>query len=193
MLAQGIAPPIAEYRSVGKIDGSFEIQNPADYPVVALLEARSFSVDDHGQVVFRPLDKGIDVRMGSNSFMLRAHDKHIVFYKATFPSSPMSFCIVTTVTKAGALTGMRLNFIFPHMIYVYQKEKLGRSDINLSSVDGVLRITNLSDKLGRVEGVHSAKEELGGFPLYPRQTREVPITGEKISVKFEDGFKVELR
>src|SRR3954462_4459591 len=121
MLAQGIAPPVAEYRSSDKIDGSFEIQNNTDDAMVTLLEAKSFAVDEHGQVAHRPLDPGIQLRMGSSSFIIRAHDSHIVFYKATLPSSPTSISIVTTMTKAGAMTGMRINYIFPHMIYVYQR------------------------------------------------------------------------
>lgn len=191
MPGQGIAPPLAEYRGGQKIDGSFEIQNNADFPMVTLLEAKSFAVDGRGQIAFRPLDAGISLRMGSSSFIVRPHDARIVFYKATFPSAPASFAIITTMTKAGAETGMRVNLVFPHLIYVYQKDKLAKAEVSLALADGVLSIHNLSQKLGRVQSVHSSHEDLGGFPLYPGQTREVPIKGSKVTVKFEDGFKAE--
>lgn len=200
MLAQGIAPPVAEYRSLSKIDGSFEIHNDSDYAMAVFLEPKSFTVDDHGVVLFRALDPGIQIRMGSSSFVLRAHDSRTVFYKANFPSAPVSFSIITNVTKAQALkdvaqdavgVGIRINYVLPHMIYVYQKDKLAKSDIDLTLADGVLHVANLSQKLGRVETVHSSAGDLGGFPLYPGQTRLLPITGGKINVEFEDGFKLE--
>ncbi len=191
MAAQSIAPPIAEYRGA-KAEGMFTLQNTVDYPMVVVLETKSFSVDDHGQVQYRPLDPGIKISMGANSFVLRAHDSRMIFYKATFPSAPASFSIIPTMTKAGVLTGVRINYILPHMIYVYQKDKLQKSDIKVDLVDGILHVQNLSNKLGRVENVETSKHDLGGFPLFPGQTRDVPINGEKASVTFEDGFKVNV-
>ena len=191
MAAQSIAPPIAEYRNA-KANGMFEIQNNADYPMAVVLETKSFEVDDRGQVRYRPLDPGIKIEMGASSFLLRAHDSRMIFYKATFVSTPASFSILPTMTKAGVLQGLRVNYILPHMIYVYQKEKFQRSDIKVELVDGVLRIQNLSSKLGRVEAVQAPKQDLGGFPLFPGQTREIALTADKASVTFEDGFKVNV-
>ena len=189
--AQSVAPPIAEYRGA-KADGMFTIENGADYPMAVVLETKSFSVDDHGQVQYRKLDPGIEIKMGASSFVLGAHDSRMIFYKATCPSAPASISIVPTMTKAGAINGVRINFILPHMIYLYQKEKLQQSDIKVQLADGVLRIQNLSDKLGRVQGVQASKQDLGGFPLFPGQTRQVPMTGERARVTFEDGFKVDV-
>jgi len=192
VLGQGIAPPIVESRGGNKVDGMFEIQNNADYPMATMLEVKSFTVDDEG-LKFRPLDAGIQVKLGSNSFILRAHDSRMVFYKATFPAAPVSFSIVTSMTKAGALEGVRINYVFPHIVYVYQKDKLTRSDVKIDQENGVLRVQNLSQKLGRVEAVLVAKDELRGFPLYPGQTRLVPVNDGKLSVKFEDGFTVGIQ
>lgn len=191
LLAQGIAPPIAEYRG-DKVDGVFEIQNTADYSMAVMLVTKSFDVDEHGQVRYRPLDKDIKIKMGSSSFVLRPHDSRMIFYKASFPVSPASFSIIATMTRVEALEGIRVSFVFPHMIYVYQKAKLDRSDIRIELADGVLHVRNLSQKLGRVEEVQASKQELGGFPIYPGQTRDVVATGAtKATVKFEDGFKIE--
>jgi hypothetical protein len=191
MAAQSIAPPIAEYRGA-KADGMFEIKNTTDYSMAVVLETRSFAVDDHGQVRYRPLDPGIQIKMGASSFVLRAHDSRMIFYKATFPSAPASVSIMPTMTKAGVVEGVRVNYILPHMIYVYQKVKFQRSDVKVQLADGLLQIQNLSTKLGRIESVEAPKQDLGGFPLYPGQTRQVALSGDKASVTFEDGFKVNV-
>jgi hypothetical protein len=190
LMAQSIAPPIAEYRG-NKAEGMFEVRNNTDDSMAVVLATQSFIVNEHGIVQYRPLDKGIQIKMGASSFVLRPHDNRIIFYKASFPISPASFSIIATVTKAKQTEGVRINYILPHMIYVYQKETLGKSDIKLDVIDNVLHIHNLSHKFGRVSTVQFNKEESGSFPLYPGQTRDVPVTGNKVSVRFEDGFKVE--
>ena len=189
--AQSIAPPIAEYRGA-KIDGMFQLQNTSDYAMAVVLEAKSFSVDDHGQVVYRPLDTGTMISLGASSFVIRPHDSRMVFYKATVASTPTSFSIIPTMTKAGVLTGMRINYILPHMVYVYQREKFQKSDIKVDVAGGVLHIQNLSTKLGRVQSIQAPRQDLAGFPLFPGQTREMPVAGQKVSVTFEDGFKVSV-
>jgi hypothetical protein len=161
--------------------------------MAVVLETRSFTVDEHGQVQYRSLDAGIQIQMGASSFVLRPHDRRMIFYKASFPSAPVSFSIIPTMTKAVAVTGVRINYILPHMIYVYQKEKLQRSDINVKLEDGVLHVQNLSRKLGRVIAVQASKEELGGFPLFPGQTRDLPVGGDRANVTFEDGFKIAVK
>ena len=192
LLAQSISPPIAEYRG-NKVDGMFEIQNGADYPMAVLIETKSFDVDGHGQVHYRPLDKDVHLSLGASSFIIRPHDSHMVFYKASVPAAPNSFSIIATMTRAAAVPGMRINFVLPHMIYVYQKEKLVRTDIRLQLADGVLHIENTSQKLGRVASVQAPKQGTGGFPLYPGETREIAIAGDRATVNFEDGFKIELK
>jgi hypothetical protein len=192
LTAQTIAPPVAEYRG-DKVNGMFEVRNNTDDSMAVVLATQSFTVDEHGTVQYRPLDKGIQVKVGASSFVLRPRDNRLIFYKASFPTSPTSFSVIATMTKAKQTEGLRVNYILPHMIYVYQKEKLGRSDIKLDVVDNVLRIHNLSQKLGRVSSVQLGREESGSFPLYPGQVREVPVAGNKVSVKFEDGFTAETK
>jgi hypothetical protein len=188
--AQGIAPPVAEYRG-SKASGMFEVQNTTGDAMAVTLESKSFVVDEHGIVVYSPLDKNIKIRMGASSFVLSPHDNRMIFYKASFPTSPVSFSIVATMTKAAQQTGMRVEFVFPHMVYVYQKEKLNRSEITLQLVNGVLLIHNSSQKLSRVLEVNAAKKDLGGFPICPEQVREVSVPrAVQASVKFEGGFSL---
>lgn len=192
LLGQGIAPPIAEYRG-DNASGMFEIQNTTDDPMAVILSAMGFTVDEQGHVKYSPLASATKIKMGASSFVLQPHDSRMIFYKASFPTAPTSFSIIATLTKVEAVdSGMRLSFVFPHMVYVYQKAKFDQKDIRIELVNGVLRIHNLSKKLGRVESVQAnAGEQTGGFPIYPDQTREVIVTGAtKATVKFEDGFKV---
>lgn len=192
MAAQAIAPPIAEYRST-KIDGMLELHNSMDFPMAALIETKKFDVDGKGQVHYAPLPENVHVSLGATSFIIRPRDTHMVFYKALVPDIPTSFAIVVTMTRAKAAEGMRINYVLPHVVYVYQKEKLSRSDIRVDTQDGIVHIQNLSQKLGRVAGVHASQEELGAFPLYPGQTRDVAIKGNKITVSFMDGFKITVK
>jgi len=90
-------------------------------------------------------------------------------------------------------TGVRLGYVFPHMIYLYQKTKLTKSDVQVGLKDGKVVIVNNSEKLGRVEFIHDGSTELSGFPLYPGQTRQILVAGANPVVNFEDGFKVEAR
>lgn len=190
---QGIAPPIAEYRG-SKVSGMFEIRNTTGDPMAVTLDTRNFTVDERGQVHYSPLAPDVKVQMGSSSFVLSAHERRMVFYKVTFPSAPASFSIVTTMTKAQEQVGMRVKFVLPHMIYVYQKEKLKRADVSLDLGDGILRIHNLSAKLGRVAEVVIDSGDVGGFPIYPNQIREVAVAGAtRASVKFDDGFSISTR
>jgi hypothetical protein len=79
------------------------------------------------------------------------------------------------------------------MIYLYQKAKLAKSDLQVSLKGSTLTIKNLSEKLGRVEFIHNGNNDLDGFPIYPQQTREIPVTEAKTTVEFEEGFKIEAR
>jgi hypothetical protein len=190
---QSIAPPIAEYRG-SKVSGMFEIRNTTGDAMAVTLDTKTFTVDERGQVHYGPLAQDVKVQMGSSSFVLSAHDKRMVFYRVSFPSSPASFSIVTTMTKAQEQVGMRVKFVLPHMIYVYQKEKLKRSDVSLDLGNGVLRIHNLSPKLGRVSEVLVDSGDVGGFPIYPNQIREVAVAKTtRASVKFDDGFSLSAR
>ena len=161
--------------------------------MAVLIETKSFAVDGRGEVHYLPRDKNVELSLGASSFIVRPHDSHMVFYKAAVAASPSSFSIVATMTRAGAVPGMRINFVLPHMIYVYQKEKLRPEDVKVQWAGGVLHIQNTSQKLGRVTAVKAAKQEIGGFPLYPGETREVPMVSDRTTVSFEGGFKIETK
>jgi hypothetical protein len=191
-LAQAISPPIAEYRGL-KAEGSFRIDNTTDQTMVVLLETKSFRVDDNGRPVYSPLQPQVRIDFGASSFSIRPQDSYTVYYKAISKISPVSFSIIPTMLPGERKTGVSLEYVFPHMVYLYQKTKLTKTDVQVSLKDGNVVIVNNSEKLGRVEFIHDGSTQLSGFPLYPGQTRQIVVASANPVVNFEDGFKVEAR
>jgi hypothetical protein len=205
-MGQTVSPPIAEYR--GKASGMVELRNDGDEPLAAILEVRGFQVDEQGALLYVPLDPKIKVDLGANSFVIPPHQSHFVFYKASSDQAACWFAILSTLTRATNEAGkMRINFILPHVVYVYQKSKLKRSDLNVSlnpAPDGsyALEIANLSEKLGRVQSIDVSGFEkdlsLGGIPVFPAKKRFVDVnagpkkTNPKVNVVFEDGFSISV-
>jgi hypothetical protein len=206
-VAQTVSPPVAEYRN--KANGMFELRNDGDAPLAAILEVHGFTVDEHGQIMPQALDPALKVELGSNSFVIPPHQAHYVFYKASCSSPQAWFSIQSTLTKAASAPGqMRINFVLPHVVYIYQKQKLKKEDVSVhlkpGQADGhyTLEIENHSDKLSRVETVtgqgFEKPVEAGGFPIFPQKTRQVvldggnPGAGAKVRISFEDGFSVQV-
>ncbi len=111
------------------------LRNDGDVPLAALLEVRGFQVNDKFDVDSAPLDAGIRVDLGTNSFVIPPHQMHYVFYKAAAKTLPAWFAIVCNLTQAKPLQdGMRINFVFPHLVYVYQKAKFNKEDITVRAL-----------------------------------------------------------
>lgn len=206
-VAQTVAPPVAEYRT--KANGMFELRNDGDAPLAAILEVHGFSVDENGSLTYQPINPSLKVELGANSFVIPPHQSHYVFYKASSPLPQAWFTILSTLTKAASAPGqMRINFVLPHVVYIYQKQKLKKEDVSAKLVAGKtagqysLEIDNHSDKLSRVESVtgegFEKSVESGGFPLFPGKKRRVVIDGgtsggdAKVKVLFEDGFSLQV-
>jgi hypothetical protein len=190
--AQTVAPPIAEFRGF-KAEGTFTISNNTEQSMMVTLEARSFTVQDGNKVAYRPLSPTLHLEYGSSSFVLPANDSHTVYYKAVWTVSPVSFSILPTMTPISKVKGIRINFCIPHMVYVYQKAKLSKGDVQVAMRNGKVVIANSSEKLGRVQYIQDGNRDISGFPLYPGQTREVVVSANKATIQFEEGFKVEAR
>jgi hypothetical protein len=205
--AQTVSPPVAEYRN--KANGMFELRNDGDTPLAAILEVHGFTVDEAGTLTYQALDSEVKVELGANSFVIPPHQSHYVFYKATTTAPQAWFTILSTLTKAASAPGqMRINFILPHVVYVYQKQKLKKDDITVKLSTGraagqyTLEIENHSNKLSRVESVSGEgfekSLESGGFPIFPGKKRQVVLNGgipnaaAKVKVSFEDGFSVQV-
>jgi hypothetical protein len=205
---QTLSPPLAEYR--GKADGMLWLRNDGDVPLAALLEVRGFQVNDKFDVDSAPLDAGIRVDLGTNSFVIPPHQMHYVFYKAAAKTLPAWFAIVCNLTQAKPLQdGMRINFVFPHLVYVYQKAKFNKEDITVRALPAAdpgeyrLEFQNSAAKLGRIKGIQtkgfSPDGGHGGFPLFPHETRLLivkagkPTEQSRFQIQFEDGLRLEER
>ena len=203
-VGQTVSPPIAEYR--GKASGMVELRNDGDFPLAAIMEVKGFTVDEKGVLLYTALDPKIDVEFGASSFVIPPHQSHFVFYKTKSELPQCWFAFLTTLTRANAdKHTMKVNFILPHVVYVYQKPKLKRADVNvtlLSGEDGAvkLQIDNKSEKLGRVQSVETHGFEknlmLGGVPIFPVKQRFVEFSPGQhnskanVEVVFEDGFTI---
>lgn len=206
-VGQTITPPIAEYR--GKAQGMFELRNDGDVPLAGIVELQGFTVDQEGNLTYQPISDSIKVEMGTNSFVIPAHQSHMVFYKVSTAKPYAWFTVLSTLTKAASdRTQMRINFVLPHIVYLYQKQKLKKEDVSVTVSRGAkegeysVQVQNQSDKLGRVENVSwkgfENSNESGGFPVFPQATRRVTLeTGAvkknaTVKVNFQDGFSVEV-
>jgi P pilus assembly chaperone PapD len=203
-VGQTVSPPIAEYR--GKASGMVELRNDGDFPLATILEVKGFTVDEKGTLLYTALDSKIEVEFGASSFIIPAHQSHFVFYRTRSEMPSYWFAFLATLTRANAdRRQMRLNFVLPHVVYVYQKPKLKRADVNVKLLTGEdgglkLQIENHSEKLARVQSIetHGFEKslELGGVPIFPAKQRFVEFNAGQhnskanVEVVFEDGFTI---
>lgn len=206
-VGQTISPPIAEYR--GKAQGMFELRNDGDVPLAAIVEVHGFSVDQEGNLKYEDLDPATRVEIGANSFVIPAHQTHMVFYKASSSKPSAWFAILSTLTRAASdRNTFRVNFVLPHVVYAYQKQKLKKDDVAITVLPGSnsgeyrVEVKNRSEKLGRIQNVSASGFEKdgqhGGFPLFPAAIRNITLTpgaakaDASIKIAFEDGFTVQV-
>lgn len=203
---QTVSPPVAEYRV--KASGMVEFRNDGDYPLAAILEVKGFTIDEAGTLLYTTLDPKIDVEFGASSFIIPPHQSHFVFYKSRSNMQSYWFAFVTTLTRANAdKRQMRLNFVLPHVVYVYQKPKLKRAEVEVALLpddNGAfkLQIQNHSGKLSRVQTIETRgfekNLELGGVPIFPAKKRLVEFNAGQhnskatVEVVFEDGFTISV-
>ncbi len=205
-VGQSVAPPISEYR--GKADGMYELRNDSDVAMAVIVEVQGFTVDEDGGMRYSVPNPQIKVDLGSNSFVIPPRQSHYVFYKAKTDEANGWFTIQNTMTRQVPLPNqMRINFVLPHVVYIYQKKKLTKNDLSLDVRPGekageyTLTVSNLTPKLGRIQGVtcegFEKKAEVGGFPVFPSGKRHIklepgkPVKAARIKVNFEDGFSLE--
>lgn len=187
--AQTISPVIVEFRE--KARGSFSITNDAFVPVNVVLEPRSFSVDDKGEPVFRPLDKEVKIEFSATSFRIGPQQSYTVFYKAESLRLPCWFSVYATVTGATTPTGLQLVVELPHTVYLMTKQPLARESVVLLRADRKTpgqaieaEVENRGSEFSRVRAVEvisdKGKQDFAGFPLFPGQKRKISLAwGEK--------------
>lgn len=182
--AQTVQPVIEEYEQ--KADGRIEVTNSTLQPMAVVLEPRSFSIAEDGHGIYRPIDPSIHLKLSTTSFLLGPRQNYYVFYKATADALPAWFTVYAGFSQVGASAGLKVRFMLPHTVYLYQKQPVDKASIHVAnaayrSADKkvVCDIRNDGAGLVRVEEVRAvggkSSVEGGGFPLLPGASRHLAI------------------
>ena len=210
-LAQTVRPVINELGNPAK--GRVEYVNDSLTPLNVVLEARSFTVSENGEISYRPLDPAIHLKLSATSFRIQPQQTFYVFYEASAPPSPTWFVIYASFTGFAFRTaqGMNVRLQLPHTVYLLPKQRAEKADVhvvraefNASDKKVLLEVENSGDNFGRVLQTQLAngknKQEAPGFPIFPHSRRilELPLDAKpdiaptEVSLQFEN-FKVEQK
>jgi hypothetical protein len=205
--AQTVRPVIDEMGNPGK--GRIEYVNDSLTPLNVVLQAKSFSVDEQGQISYRPLDDGIHLKLSTTSFRIQPQQTYYVFYEANANAAPSWFVIYALFSGFPFRTreGMSVQLQLPHTVYLLPKQGLEKSDVHISRLNFepankqvVVEVENTGNNFGRVLQTQLSyshkKEEAPGFPIFPHSRRilQLPVESEEgpqqLVLRFQD-FKVE--
>src|SRR5262245_26923715 len=84
--AQTIQPLLSEYRN--DANGTVRLTNDSFLPTNVVLEAKSFTVTEDGDIVYRPLDPEIEVKFAAKSFRIQPKQTYAVNYTAKAKTLP---------------------------------------------------------------------------------------------------------
>jgi len=210
-VAQTVRPVINELGNPAK--GRVEYVNDSLTPLNVVLEPKSFTVSENGEISYRPLDPSVHLKLSTTSFRIQPQQTYYVFYEATSPQSPAWFVIYAAFSGFPFRTslGMNVRLELPHTVYLLPKKSVEKPDIHIARAELSreehkvrLEVENTSDYFGRVletQLVYSKKkQEAPGFPIFPHSKRilEVPLEakseGENVPVDFMlqfQNFKIE--
>jgi hypothetical protein len=205
--AQTVKPVVAELGNPAK--GRIEYYNDSLTPLNVVLEAKSFTVSETGEITYRPLDTTIHLKLSTTSFKIMPQQSYYVFYEAQTEAPPGWFVIYAAFSGFPFRTqqGMNIRLELPHTVYLLPKGSLGKGDVVVEQLDFkpaekklVIGVYNQGNTFGRVQEtvVHfgNKKQEAPGFPIFPRRRRvlEVPLeetdAPTSVVLQFQD-FKVE--
>jgi hypothetical protein len=210
-VGQTVRPVINELGNPAK--GRVEYVNDGLTPLNVVLEAKSFTVSEKGEISYRPLDAGIHLKLSATSFRIQPQQTFYVFYEASAPPSPTWFVIYASFTGFPFRTaqGMNVRLQLPHTVYLLPKQRAEKADVrvvraelNAAGNKVLLEVENTGDNFGRVMQTQLAsgrrKQEAPGFPVFPHSKRilEVPLDAKaegdtaptEVSFQFEN-FKIE--
>jgi hypothetical protein len=210
-VSQTVRPVISELGNPAR--GRVEYVNDSLTPLNVVLEAKSFTVSEKGELSYRPLDPNIHLKLSATSFRIQPQQTYYVFYEASAPPSPTWFVIYASFTGFAFRTaqGMNVRLQLPHTVYLLPKQRAEKADVRvvraeLNAADNkvLLEVENTGDNFGRVLQTQLAsgrkKQEAPGFPIFPHSKRilEVPLDAKgegdtaptEVSFQFEN-FKIE--
>jgi hypothetical protein len=210
-MAQTVRPVISELGNPAK--GRVEYVNDSLTPLNVVLEAKSFTVSEQGELSYRPLDPNIHLKLSATSFRIQPQQTYYVFYEASAPPSPTWFVIYASFSGFPFRTaqGMNVRLQLPHTVYLLPKQRAEKADVRVVRAEFdahddkvLLEVENTGDNFGRVLQTQlmsgKKRQEAPGFPIFPHSKRilEVPLDAKaerdaaptEVSLQFEN-FKVE--
>jgi hypothetical protein len=203
-LAQTVRPLIDENTVGGpgkKASGRIEYVNDTLQPLAVVLESKSFTVSDTGDLSYQPLDPAVHVKFSATSFRIPPQQSFFVFYEATSDKLPSWFVVYAAFSgfKEKTEQGFRIQILLPHTIYLLPKQKLQKDDLEIRVAEFharekkvVVRLSNKGPAFGRVletsiSGPGNSSQ--AGFPIFPFSERQVEFPWEPSA----DPRKVTLR
>ncbi len=204
--AQTVRPVVVELGNPAK--GRVEYVNDSALPVNVVVEAKSFSVSETGDVAYRDLDSNIHLKLSATSFRISPQQTYYLFYEASTDHAPAWFVLYASFSGFGLRTqqGISVRLQLPHTIYLLPKTTVQKADIRVNRVayDAVnkkllLEVENMGANFGRVRQswLFGGKRTEGpGFPMFPQSRRRMEYAWDgataptKIELDFEK-FKVE--
>lgn len=203
--AQTVRPVINELGNPAK--GRVEYVNDADTPLNVVLEAKSFTVSENGEVQYRPLDPSIHLKLSATSFRIQPKQSYFVFYEASTTPNPNWFVIYASFSGFAFRTaqGMNVRLQLPHTVYLLPKEKPEKADVRVVRAEldeahnkVLLEVENTGNNFGRVlqtQLVNGRKKQDGpGFPIFPHSKRmlEVPLDAKTAKDAFPTDVSLQL-
>jgi hypothetical protein len=205
--AQTVRPVISELGNPAK--GRIEYYNDSLTPLNVVLEAKSFTVSEKGELTYRPLDETIHLKLSTTSFRIPPQQSYYVFYEANTSAAPGWFVIYAAFSGFPFRTqqGMNIRLELPHTVYLLPKGSLGKSDVVVDQLEFkpaekklIVGVENTGNSFGRVEETvvmfGKKKHEAPGFPVFPHKRRIMEIaleegeTPSSVVLQFQN-FKVE--
>ena len=205
--AQTVRPLINELGNPAK--GRVEYVNDSSVPLNVVIETKSFSVSEQGEISYRPLDKNVHLKLSATSFRIPPQQSYFLFYEASSDSAPAWFVIYGAFSGFAFRTeqGMNVRVQLPHTVYLLPKGGVDKTDIHVVSATydpAANKVTVLTENsgpnFGRVQQASLSggrkRQEGAGFPIFPQSRRQMEYTWQgdqppdKITLEFEK-FKVE--
>src|SRR5579859_7198942 len=128
---QTVRPVINELGNPSK--GRVEYVNDSLTPLNVVLEAKSFTVSESGELDYRPLDPNIHLKLSATSFRIQPKQTYYVFYEASAPPSPAWFVIYASFSGFPFRTaqGMNVRLQLPHTVYLLPKQRTEKADVRV--------------------------------------------------------------
>ena len=204
--AQTVRPLINELGNPAK--GRVEYVNDTLTPLNVVLEPKSFTVSETGEISYRPLDPDVHLKLSTTSFRVQPQQTYYVFYEASSPKNPAWFVIYASFSGYTFKTaqGMNVRLQLPHTVYLLPKQSVEQPDVHVNRAElhatenkVVIEVENTGDNFGRVLQTQleyaKKKQEAPGFPVFPHSKRILEVAlqekaeGENVPVEISLQFQ----